>query len=235
MVATASATESRCWTLQGADDVDAGVPDDLHVLPALLARRAGHVRVGQLVDERHGGLAGEDGVRVHLLDDDAAVLDAAAGHDLESLEQRAVRGSAVRLHEARRRRRCPGRRGGGPPRACGRSCRRRVPCPGRRAADPGRRPAPRAGAPASPRPSAARRRHRAQGGSWQASSMAGSSEVRQQPVEVEVELQDVDARLVQEAEQRRLRVLGHERAHLASAPCPGRPRPARPGTRPPPG
>ena len=58
MVATASATDSRCWTLQRADDVDARVADDLHVLPALLARRPGHVGVGQLVDERDGRAGG---------------------------------------------------------------------------------------------------------------------------------------------------------------------------------
>ena len=88
--------------VQGADDVDAGVPDGLHILPALRPHGAGGVRVGQLVHEDHGGSADHHGLGVHLLDDDAAVLDAASGDDLEALHQGTHDGSPVRLHEAHR-------------------------------------------------------------------------------------------------------------------------------------
>ena len=55
------------------DDVDAGVEQLLDVLPALLVAAAGHVGVGQLVDEHPFRAAGEDGVDVHLLERRAAV------------------------------------------------------------------------------------------------------------------------------------------------------------------
>ena len=71
----------------GADDVDAGVTDELHVLPALLARRTGHVRVGQLVDQGHRGVARDDRRGVHLLDGHAAVLHVQARQDLQALQE----------------------------------------------------------------------------------------------------------------------------------------------------
>ena len=50
------------------DDVDARVEQLVDVLPALLVAAAGHVGVGELVDERDRRPAGEDGVDVHLLE-----------------------------------------------------------------------------------------------------------------------------------------------------------------------
>ena len=52
--------------VDGGDDVDAGGPDLLDVLGALLAWAAGHVGVRELVDADHGRLAGDDRVGVHL-------------------------------------------------------------------------------------------------------------------------------------------------------------------------
>ena len=46
-------------------------------------RLAGGVRVGELVDEHDIGSPRDHAIEVHLLDGRAAVLDAAAGHDLE--------------------------------------------------------------------------------------------------------------------------------------------------------
>ncbi len=84
----------------GADDLDAGVEDELDVLPALLSGGAGDVGVGQLVDHRDRGMPLDDSVGVHLLDDDAAVLDALAGQDLETIEEGGGQRAAVGLHEA---------------------------------------------------------------------------------------------------------------------------------------
>ena len=99
IVATASATLSRCCTFMRGDDVDARVADQLDILPAL-ARPTRDVRVGQLVDQRNGRPAREHRVGVHLLDDDPAVLDPAARDDLEAVEQLDRMGPAVRLDEA---------------------------------------------------------------------------------------------------------------------------------------
>ncbi len=71
----------------GADDIDAGVEQDVDVLPALRPLRARRVRVGELVDQGDGGMPRQDRVGVHLLDDDAAILDAAPGDDLQAVEQ----------------------------------------------------------------------------------------------------------------------------------------------------
>src|ERR1019366_501842 len=61
--------------------------DELDVLPALLARRAGYVRVGQLINQGDGRMPGDDRRGIHLLDLDALVLEPDPGHDLEALEQ----------------------------------------------------------------------------------------------------------------------------------------------------
>ena len=69
--------------VDGGDDVDAGGEQLADVLPPLVVAQAGHVGVGELVDERHLGSAGHHGVDVHLLDRRAAVGHRPAGHDLE--------------------------------------------------------------------------------------------------------------------------------------------------------
>ena len=46
------------------DDVDASIEDLLDILPALDVAPAGHIGVGQLVDKRHLGSAGDHGVGV---------------------------------------------------------------------------------------------------------------------------------------------------------------------------
>ena len=69
--------------VQGRDDVDPRGQDILDVLVPLGVPAARDVGVSQFVDEGHLGLAGEDGVDVHLLDDDAPVFLTAAGDDFE--------------------------------------------------------------------------------------------------------------------------------------------------------
>ena len=65
------------------DDVDPGVEQLVDVLPALVVARAGHVGVGELVDQHPFRAAAEDGVDVHLLERRAAVLERAPWDDLE--------------------------------------------------------------------------------------------------------------------------------------------------------
>lgn len=66
-------------------DIHAGVQQFQRVLPSLGAFRAGHVGVGQLVDETHGGMAGHDRSGVHLLECHPSVLDLASGHGFKTL------------------------------------------------------------------------------------------------------------------------------------------------------
>ena len=80
-------------------DVDAGVEQLLDVLPALGVARAGRVGVRELVDDDQAGLARERGVEVELLELDAAIGDAAAGQDLEALEEGCRLLASVRLDE----------------------------------------------------------------------------------------------------------------------------------------
>ncbi len=106
----------------GAHDVDAGIEQDLHVLPALRARRPRRVGVGELIDQRDGRRSSQDGVRVHLLDGDPAMLDPPARDDLEAVQELLGLGASVRLDEADDEVGAPRRIGDGPPRASGRSC-----------------------------------------------------------------------------------------------------------------
>ena len=111
--------------VERADDVDARGEQLEHVLVALPVLRAGDVGVRDLVDDRDRRAAREHRVEVHLLDGDAAVLDLAAGDDLETADERRGLRPAVRSRRSRppRRRRAASARA--PPRASGRSCRRR--------------------------------------------------------------------------------------------------------------
>ena len=96
------------------DDVDPRLEQLLDVLPPLLVAGPGNVRVRELVDQRDVGCAGEHRVDVHLLELGAAVLDPAAGNDLEVADllrgARAARGS----RRSRRPRRSRGRGAGDP-------------------------------------------------------------------------------------------------------------------------
>ena len=86
--------------VHGRVDVEAGVEQLDHVLPALGVTAAGRVGVGQLVDEDQRRLAGQRAVEVELLQRGAAVLDGTARKDLEPAQQRLGLGPAVQLDVA---------------------------------------------------------------------------------------------------------------------------------------
>ncbi len=133
----------------------------------------------------------------------------------------AVLRPAVRPRRSRPPRRSRGPCGDGPPRASGRSCRRRAPSRGRRGGARAR--------PARIRPIAGQHLLR-RGADVERVALAGLAH-RRQPVQVEVDEQDVDPRLAQEAEQRLLGVAGDRPPGRRPRRSPGRPRPGRPGTR----
>ena len=83
--------------VDGGHHVDAGVEQVEHVLIALAVLAAGDVGVGQLIHDHGVGMAGQDGVHVHLLELDAAVGNHAQGHDFEvaNLRPRSPRVRAV--------------------------------------------------------------------------------------------------------------------------------------------
>ena len=83
--------------IQGGDDVDAGVPQLLDVLPPLLADGAGRVRMGELIDQGDLRAPRDDGVEIHLLEDRAAVRDLLARDQLEAAEELLGPGTAVGL------------------------------------------------------------------------------------------------------------------------------------------
>ena len=86
--------------VEGADDVDAGIDELEHVEVAALVAAVGRVGVGKLVDQGDLGLALEDLVQAHLLDDDAAVFDLPQGHALQPGDQRGGLAAAVGFDEA---------------------------------------------------------------------------------------------------------------------------------------
>ena len=122
--------------VHGRDDVDAGVEQPLDVLPAFVVARAGHVRVRELVDQRHRRRAGDHGVGVHLGEGRAPVGHLLAGHDLQAVEQLGRARPPVGLHVADHHVGTPLVAAAAPPPASRRSCPRRGRPPGRRAAAP---------------------------------------------------------------------------------------------------
>ena len=81
------------------DDVDAGLQQLLDVLPALGVARARDIGVGELVDERHLGPAGQHGVDVHLLERRTAVVERAARDHLQAVDHLRGVPAAVGLDE----------------------------------------------------------------------------------------------------------------------------------------
>ena len=85
--------------VQGADHVDPLGQDVLHILVSLLVAAPGDVCVRQFIDKDDLGLAGQDGIEVHLLDDDPAVFLPSPGDDLQPLQEPGDAFTAVGLHE----------------------------------------------------------------------------------------------------------------------------------------
>jgi hypothetical protein len=73
--------------VERGDDVDARIKQDLDVFVALLPVRAGDVGMGELVNQADGGMTLDDGLDVHLLEGDAAVLDLLSRHYLEAFQE----------------------------------------------------------------------------------------------------------------------------------------------------
>ncbi|GAA3936156.1 hypothetical protein GCM10022406_20530 [Hymenobacter algoricola] len=65
--------------VHGRNDGDARFHELLHILPALLVQRAGHVGVGQLIHDNHRRLALQSGRHVHFLQHPALVEGLPAG------------------------------------------------------------------------------------------------------------------------------------------------------------
>ncbi len=86
--------------VDGRDDVDAGLEQLLHVLPALGVPRARHVRVREFVHERHRGATRQDRVDVHLGEGAAPVLDLAPLDELKAVQHHLSPRPAVVLDEA---------------------------------------------------------------------------------------------------------------------------------------
>ena len=124
IVATASETLSRCWTFIV---VTTWMPASR--MTSTSSQRLSRADPGTFVWASSStratvGFRAMHRVGVHLLDDDAAVLDPAARHDLEAVEELEGVRPPVRLDEADDEVRAARRPGGGPPRASGTSCRR---------------------------------------------------------------------------------------------------------------
>ncbi len=86
--------------VQGGDDVDACTKDFLDVLITLCIAAAGGIRMGQFIHQRNGGPPLEHRIQVHLLQDDATVLDSSARHLFQIADLGNGLRSAVRFDEA---------------------------------------------------------------------------------------------------------------------------------------
>jgi hypothetical protein len=80
-------------------DVDAGVEQFDHVLPAAFVAAAGRVAVRQFVHQRQPGPAREQGVEVEFLQRAALVFDALARQDFEPFDQPQRLAATVGFHQ----------------------------------------------------------------------------------------------------------------------------------------
>ena len=81
-------------------DVNAGVEQLLHVLPALGVTAIGGVGVSEFVDDDQLGLARQRRVEIEFLDRPAMVLDLPTRQDFKPMNERARLGAAVGLDQA---------------------------------------------------------------------------------------------------------------------------------------
>ena len=81
-------------------DVDAGDQEFLDVLVTLRVAAARGVGMGQFVDEGDAGMAGDEGVQVHLVEQAALVRDRPARDQLEAFDEGLGFGAAVGLDDA---------------------------------------------------------------------------------------------------------------------------------------
>ena len=74
--------------VDGGDDGDARIEQREHILIAFGVRRAGSVGMGEFVDDRDRGPAGEHGVEVHLCERHAAIRNLLHRQAFEIADQR---------------------------------------------------------------------------------------------------------------------------------------------------
>src|SRR5271165_218659 len=85
--------------VERGDDVDAGVEQLIDILPSLGVPAAGHVGVGEVVDQRDLRMAGEHRVEIHFGEGRAAVGHRAPRHDLQPFGHRRGQLPAVRFQQ----------------------------------------------------------------------------------------------------------------------------------------
>ena len=66
------------------DHIDSRRQDLFDILITLVVPGSRRIRVRQFIDDRHGGMTGEYRIEVHVFDAKPAILDLAAGHNLET-------------------------------------------------------------------------------------------------------------------------------------------------------
>ena len=86
--------------VHGGQNVDTGGQQHLHVLPALGALGAGNIGVRKLIHDADLRMPRQDGLRIHLLKERAAILDLLPGNDLQAFGFRDRLLAAVRLEIA---------------------------------------------------------------------------------------------------------------------------------------
>ncbi len=86
--------------VQRGPDVDAGVQQVFHILPALGVAAAGHVGMGIFVHKQQLRPAGQRAFEVEFRDEAAAIMDRPARQDGKALEHGLGLAPAMGLHDA---------------------------------------------------------------------------------------------------------------------------------------
>ena len=87
--------------IEGGVDIDAVGEQLLDIEIAFGMTAAGHVGMGELVDQSELWAPGEHRVEIHLLERPPLIVDGAAGDDLEALQQLFGLGAPMGLDHAR--------------------------------------------------------------------------------------------------------------------------------------
>src|SRR5713226_4089571 len=86
--------------VDSADDGDTRLQQVLHILPAFFVFRAWSIGMRQFIHQGNRWVALDDGIGVHLLDDDALIWNFLPRHDLQASGHLGRPGTRVRFEKA---------------------------------------------------------------------------------------------------------------------------------------
>src|SRR5450432_4782594 len=86
--------------VHGGDDMDSGGENILNILVSLCIPAAGHICMGEFVNDDDLRTTAQDRIDIHFFNDDAVIFDLASWNEFSAFDQFGCFNAAVRLDES---------------------------------------------------------------------------------------------------------------------------------------